>query len=52
MLEVYQTLDPDHLWKYMDYPALADVVGQCIYERAIPLLFTEGGSMQLLSVNI
>jgi len=36
----------------MDYQALADVVVQCIDERDIPLLFTEGGSMQLLSVNI
>jgi hypothetical protein len=36
----------------MDYSALADVVVQCIGERAIPLLFTEGGCMQLLSVNI
>jgi len=36
----------------MDYPALADVVVQCIDERAIPLLFTEGGCMQLLYVKI
>jgi hypothetical protein len=36
----------------MDYPALADVVVQFIDERAILLLFTEGGCTQLLSVNI
>jgi len=36
----------------MDYPALADVVVQSIDEGAIAVLFTEGGCMQLLSVNI
>jgi hypothetical protein len=36
----------------MDYPALADVVVQFVDERAIYLLCTEGGCMQLLSVNI